>query len=47
MRGKTIKSFKGKTYYERLTNTKNQRHSEDNNKSKQYEKGNYEPSYKD
>lgn len=47
MRGKAIESFKGKTYRERLTNTRNQCHSEDNDKSKQYEKGDYEPTYKD
>jgi len=47
MRKKAIKSFKGKTYCGRLMNTRNQCHSKDNGKSKQYEKGNYEPFYKD
>jgi len=47
MRGKAIKSFKGKIYCKRLTNTRNQCHSKDNNKSRQYEKGDYKPSYKD
>jgi len=28
-------------------NMRNQHHSKDNDKSKQYEKGDYEPSYKD
>jgi len=47
MRGKAIKSFKGKTYHERLMNMRNQCHSKDNDKSKQYKKGDYEPFYKD